>query len=120
MPQKLFMLAGLLSLSLTCAKTESTVTIRLTSPEARPVGFDGYYKVESTGDSLPLSGSTPAEYDATVRADNDRVDGVVGKTSQTDTDTLRLEILVDGRTRVTGATAHWYLTMPFTVHVGPH
>ena len=112
-------LAGFLLGAFACTSSEATVSIKLTNPQNLAVAFAGYYKVQSTGDSVWLADNTPCEYDITVLVAGDRVSGVIGKTSTTDTDTLKLQVLLNGKPEVSGATAMWFLPMQFQLDIVP-
>jgi len=113
-------LMGLLLFEPGCTNQEKTVNIKLTNPQGKAVEFSGYYTVESTGDSVPVSGNTPGEYEIAPRMSGDLIGGVVSKTSTTETsDSLKLSITVGGTEEYSAATTQWFYPMPFSVLIEP-
>ena len=99
--KKLFFLcvAGLILLTLTCGTSEFDITINVTNPQDLAVKYGGYYKLEATGDSIPMEGYTPGEYTFTM-AKGDMVEGLVFKDTIDVIDTLNLQILADDDEKV--------------------
>jgi len=93
-------------LSLTCTKEPYSVTIYFTSPNDIAVKHGGFYKIESTGDSIGMFGNTPNEYSCTLDRD-DIMLGAYWKDTTEAQDTLHFELYVDGEIRI-----NEYLTDP--------
>ena len=106
-----------LILALACAAPDAELIFELGNPQGRRVAFSGWYRIESSGDSVAIADSTPRSYEATALTAGDRVVGVVGKVSANDLDTLCLRILVNGRPELTGATARWQVPMQFSLSI---
>lgn len=89
-----------------CAKEPYDITIYFSNPNDIAVKHGGYYRIESTGDSIGMYGYTPNEYTYTL--DNDDVMlGAYWKDTTEAQDTLHFELYVDGELLV-----NEYLTDP--------
>jgi hypothetical protein len=91
-----FILFALL-LSIHCAKEPYNVVISFTNPNDIPVKHGGFYKIESTGDSVGMYGYTPNQYTYTLDHEDVMVGAYQKDTSDVhNTDTLHFELYVDG------------------------
>ncbi|UCG43281.1 MAG: hypothetical protein JSU73_01290 [candidate division WOR-3 bacterium] len=88
---------------MSCTTPDADVVIRLTNPSNKTIAFGGYYNVQSTGDSVGMSGSTPKDYTVTCKGDNDRVWGKVWKdTTEKNMDVLHISLLVNDKEQTSG------------------
>lgn len=86
-------------LSLTCTKEPYDVTIYFTSPNDVEVKHGGFFKIESTGDSIGMFGYTPNSYSYTLERD-DELHGAYWKDTTDTEDTLHFELYVDSEIRI--------------------
>jgi hypothetical protein len=113
-------LAALILSGAACdAAGDSGVTIRLTSPQGKAVPFSGWYEVQSTGDRTTVAASTPRDYSVSIGPATEVVRGEFAKEPGIDTDTLRLEVLVGGISRMSGETDSWVEALVFQVTITP-
>jgi hypothetical protein len=89
-----------------CAEEPYDIAIYFTSPSDIAVQHGGYYRIESTGDSIGMYGQTPSEYSCTLEHD-DIMLGAYWKDTTEAQDTLHFELYVDGELVV-----NEYLTDP--------
>lgn len=92
-----FLLAG--AVIIACDNSKD-VTLSLTNPQNLSVSFTGYYIVTATGDSVPMNGVTPREYNLSMEK-GDGLTGMVHKDGANMTDTLHFQVLVNGEEEVT-------------------
>jgi hypothetical protein len=78
-----------------CAKEPYDIAIYFSSPNDIAVKHGGYYRIESTGDSIGMYGYTPDEYTYTLNHD-DVMLGTYSKDTTDAQDTLHFELYVDG------------------------
>ena len=88
-----------LFLSLTCTKEPYSITIYYTSPNSIDVRHGGFYKIESTGDSIGMFGYTPNEYECELDHD-DVMLGAYWKDTTEAQDTLHFELYIDGELKI--------------------
>jgi hypothetical protein len=105
----------LLLLMMVACSTSNEVVLSLTNPQGLSVSFGGYYKYESTGDSVSMNGVTPRDY-ALVLEKDDHITGVIHKDGSNMTDTLHFRILVDDEEVLTQKTTAPSQVVEFTVN----
>jgi hypothetical protein len=89
---KMILIAAILLLIASCS-TSKEVVLNLTNPQDVSVSFSGYYKFESTGDSVPVNGVTPRDYVLALEK-GDRINGKIHKDGPDMTDILHFRVLV--------------------------
>ncbi|MEO0127841.1 MAG: hypothetical protein ABIL44_08850 [candidate division WOR-3 bacterium] len=76
-----------------CSKSKE-VKISLTNPQNLAVAFDGYY-ILNQGNQEPMTGTTPKDYEFSMKK-GDQLSGIVYKSDSTNfTDTLRFQVYID-------------------------
>jgi len=90
-----------------CTKDPYEIHMIFTSPSGQSMPHGGFYKIESTGDSIGMYGQTPNEYVYTLEHD-DVMLGAYWKDTTEAQDTLHFELYVNGEVKI-----NEYLTDPY-------
>jgi hypothetical protein len=79
---------------MSCTQTKE-IKISLTNPQSLAVAYDGHYQVNTEAQVL-MTGSTPFDYDVSLKK-GDQLVGQIWKSDSTNfTDTLKFQVFVDG------------------------